>query len=161
MSITVNSEFGLSEEVTERIRKVFAGFPEVEEVIIYGSRAKGNYKNGSDIDFVFKGGQLSNNILSKINQKLDDLLLPSNDLVVSLEILFEVNTQLVPGKVFDMTYGRLHHKVLTEISSKGSRFGWRFYDEQRLRHEAILCIRNIFPAIPGRRPSVPAPGVKT
>jgi len=45
-------------------------------VLIYGSRAKGNFKPGSDIDFTLKGEKLTHNILSRINTKLDDLLLP-------------------------------------------------------------------------------------
>jgi predicted nucleotidyltransferase len=32
---------------------VLATFPEVEKVVVYGSRAKGNFKPGSDIDLTF------------------------------------------------------------------------------------------------------------
>lgn len=42
--------FGLSDENILKIRNVFAKFAEVEKVIIYGSRAKGNYRYNSDID---------------------------------------------------------------------------------------------------------------
>ena len=38
--------YGLDENVIQQIKSVLSNFPEVEEVIIYGSRAKGNYKNG-------------------------------------------------------------------------------------------------------------------
>ena len=45
--------------------------------MIYGSRAKGNYKNGSDIDLTLYGGKdLTLNILSKMLREIDDLLLP-------------------------------------------------------------------------------------
>ena len=70
------TEFGLSEETIKRIRKILSSFPEIEEVVIYGSRAKGNFKPGSDIDLTFKGEKLTHNILSRINITLDDLLLP-------------------------------------------------------------------------------------
>ena len=69
--------FGLKETTIEKIGAVFATFPQVDKAVLYGSRAKGNYKNGSDIDLCLYGGQdLTLTILSKINQELDSLLLP-------------------------------------------------------------------------------------
>lgn len=69
-------KFGLKDEVINNINAVFAQFPEVEEAIIYGSRAKGNYKPGSDIDIALKGYDLDLSKLNAIEIKLDDLLLP-------------------------------------------------------------------------------------
>jgi len=76
MIVKSRTEFGLNEDTLEKIREVFSSFPEVEKVLIYGSRAKGNFKAGSDIDLTLKGEKLTHNILSRINIKLDDLLLP-------------------------------------------------------------------------------------
>ena len=69
-------KFGLKEETIEKINGLFINFPQVEEVILYGSRAKGNYKTGSDIDLVLKGKNLDLSILYQITKKIDDLLLP-------------------------------------------------------------------------------------
>ncbi len=68
--------YGLKEKAIDQIKKVFKSYPEVEEAILYGSRAKGNYSNGSDIDLVLKGSKLDQTILRKIRRQLDDLLLP-------------------------------------------------------------------------------------
>jgi uncharacterized protein len=68
--------FGLKEGTIEKINSVFAQFPEVEKVILYGSRAKGNYRNGSDIDLTLIGEGLNLDVLNKIDMKIDDLLLP-------------------------------------------------------------------------------------
>jgi len=69
--------FGLKETTIEKICGVLAQFPQVEKAVIYGSRAKGNYKNGSDIDLTLRGGpDLTLDILYKIDGQLDDLLLP-------------------------------------------------------------------------------------
>ncbi len=68
--------FGLKEDYISKINNTFAYFPEVEEVIIYGSRAKGNNKNGSDIDLVITKGDVDFTQFNKITEKLDDLLLP-------------------------------------------------------------------------------------
>jgi predicted nucleotidyltransferase len=48
----------------------------VDEVVIYGSRAKGNYREGSDIDITLKGEKLTDNIYSKILIEIDDLNTP-------------------------------------------------------------------------------------
>ncbi|MEO8209426.1 MAG: nucleotidyltransferase domain-containing protein [bacterium] len=69
-------EFGLKENIIEQINSVFEKFPQIEEVVIYGSRAKGNYREGSDIDFTLKGKNLSHKLLNSISLKLDELFLP-------------------------------------------------------------------------------------
>ncbi len=72
-----HSENGLPESVLQKIRAVFDRFPQIEKAILYGSRAKGTYKNGSDIDLTLRGGaDLTLNILCKIANDLDDLFLP-------------------------------------------------------------------------------------
>ncbi|MBI2257801.1 MAG: nucleotidyltransferase domain-containing protein [Flavobacteriia bacterium] len=69
-------KFGLTEDTITKINSVFENHPEVEQVIIYGSRAKGTYREGSDIDITLKGNELSYTLLSKINQEIDDLNTP-------------------------------------------------------------------------------------
>jgi len=70
------SLYGLGPEVIKKINFVFQGFEEVEAVILYGSRAKGNFKPGSDIDLTLKGKNIDLHLLNKICLELDDLLLP-------------------------------------------------------------------------------------
>ena len=68
--------FGLKENIIHDIQQVFASFPEVNEVVLYGSRAKGNNKPGSDIDLTMKGENLNLSVVNTISLRLDDLLLP-------------------------------------------------------------------------------------
>ena len=68
--------FGLTNDSVDKIKKVFAAYPEVSEAILYGSRAKGNFKRGSDIDITLKGEGLDLCKLAKISNQLDDLSLP-------------------------------------------------------------------------------------
>ena len=69
-------KYGLNEQIITQINSVFAHYPEVEQVILYGSRAKGTYKNGTDIDLTLKGNRLDLAIINKISNDIDDLLLP-------------------------------------------------------------------------------------
>jgi len=70
-------KFGLQESTIERIRAIFAKYPQVEKTVLYGSRAKGNYRDGSDIDLtLFGGADLTLGVLHKMMDEIDDLLLP-------------------------------------------------------------------------------------
>ncbi|SEA30112.1 nucleotidyltransferase domain-containing protein [Alkalimonas amylolytica] len=68
--------FGLPADTVQRMQQVFARYPEIEEVVIYGSRAKGNFRPGSDIDLTLKGPKLDATLLSKLLADLDELNTP-------------------------------------------------------------------------------------
>jgi len=67
---------GLSAQTVEQIVATLAHYPEIEKVLLYGSRAKGNYRNGSDIDLTLFGEAINFSLLTRLNNELDDLLLP-------------------------------------------------------------------------------------
>ena len=68
--------FGLSKRNTECLQQVFVTYPEVQEVWLYGSRAKGNATEGSDIDLSLKGSQLTHRHQLQISEAIENLLLP-------------------------------------------------------------------------------------
>ena len=76
LSIDSPLPFGLKPEAIARINAVFACYPQVQRAILYGSRAKGTQQNGSDIDITLQGESLTLAQLLKIENELDDLLLP-------------------------------------------------------------------------------------
>ena len=47
----ITNRFGLKEATIEKIIAVFSQYPNIQKVLLYGSRAKGNYRNGSDTAF--------------------------------------------------------------------------------------------------------------
>lgn len=67
---------GLSAETVAKISEVFSRFPEVEKAVLYGSRARGNARPGSDIDLTLLGSRLGQELVGQIDDALDDLLLP-------------------------------------------------------------------------------------
>jgi predicted nucleotidyltransferase len=68
--------YGLTEDAIARIKAVFAACPEIDRVVLYGSRAKGTQRNGSDIDLTIEGEAMSPSQLLRLENALDDLLLP-------------------------------------------------------------------------------------
>ena len=69
-------KFGLRNDIIKQVNYIFARYPQIEKAIIYGSRAKGNYKTGSDIDLSLTGEDLSLSLIHAIELEIDDLLLP-------------------------------------------------------------------------------------
>lgn len=68
--------YGLPDQVIERIQSVFARYPQITRVVLYGSRAKGNFRDGSDIDLTIEGADVTLSMMLAIENELDDLLLP-------------------------------------------------------------------------------------
>jgi type I restriction enzyme S subunit len=96
-------QYGLKDTDIQKIRQVLASYKEVEQAVIYGSRAKGNYKPASDIDLTLMGEGLDLRLQYRIEDDLDDLLLPYK-MDVSVFCLI-ANTDLIGhiervGKVF-------------------------------------------------------------
>ena len=69
-------KYGLKNQTIEAIWEVFRMHPQIGVAVLYGSRAKGNYRPNSDIDITLKGENLDLTELFKIENELDDLLLP-------------------------------------------------------------------------------------
>ena len=71
-----SEEFGLSAKTHSALSSLFIRYPKIERVVLYGSRAKGNYRPGSDIDLTLIAPTLSLSDLMKIQNEIDDLMLP-------------------------------------------------------------------------------------
>lgn len=67
---------GLSTQTVQKISQVLARYPEIEKAVLYGSRAKGDFKHGSDIDLTLSGPALTHDHCAAVADALDDLLLP-------------------------------------------------------------------------------------
>lgn len=98
------STYGISNRSYERILKVLGQFPEINEVKIFGSRAKGNYNTGSDIDLAISGENISGKLIFKINSLLNQRL-------------------SIPYKIDVVDYGNLSHtKLKDHIRRRGKVF---------------------------------------
>ncbi len=84
------AQSGLKASTIAAICAVFARYPQVEKAILYGSRARGNYTHGSDIDLTLCGGpDLTLDVLYQISNELDDVLLPYT---IDLSIFAQIAT---------------------------------------------------------------------
>ena len=68
--------YGLKEETLAEIRRVLARHPEIERAVLYGSRAKGTCRLGSDVDLVLVGAGLDGRTLSQIAEAFEESTLP-------------------------------------------------------------------------------------
>lgn len=96
---------GLSRETIDKLQAIFLGHPKIQKVLLYGSRAKGNFKNGSDIDLTLVAPDLGVSELLKIENEIDDLLLPYK---VDLSLHHMIDNQELKEHI---------HRVALEFSS--------------------------------------------
>jgi len=68
--------FGLTNRDLETLRSIFNRYPEIENVVLFGSRAQGNYKSGSDIDLAVMDVDIEDTTLRRINSDLEETSLP-------------------------------------------------------------------------------------
>jgi predicted nucleotidyltransferase len=74
--VSADLPFGLPPATLDKLNSVFARHPAIASVLIYGSRAKGNYRLGSDIDLTIKGEEIPFAEFMQIEDQIDDLMLP-------------------------------------------------------------------------------------
>ena len=75
-------KFGLSDTVIRELQDVFRRHTNIKKVLIFGSRSKGNYREGSDIDLAVIGDNIDYNQLLTILCEIDDL-----ELLYSIDLL--------------------------------------------------------------------------
>jgi predicted nucleotidyltransferase len=68
----MKNKFGLLENDMSEIVDVLSQFSSIEKAVLFGSRAKGNFKNGSDIDIAIFGNDLNSDIDYKISYQLNE-----------------------------------------------------------------------------------------
>lgn len=71
-------KFGLSDTVIKELQDVFRRHANIEKVLIFGSRSKGNYRAGSDIDLAVIGKDIDYRKLLDLSTEIDDLELLYN-----------------------------------------------------------------------------------
>lgn len=82
-------EFGLPERTCAIVRQILASYPQIEKAVLYGSRAKGNYKAGSDIDLTLFGAALDHQSLMSIASALEESDIPYT---VDLSLFEQIET---------------------------------------------------------------------
>ena len=67
---------GLPDYVLQDLRRIFVNHSAVQRVVLYGSRAKGNFRPNSDIDLMVIAPEISWREFNEIEAEIDDLLMP-------------------------------------------------------------------------------------
>lgn len=75
-------KFGLSDTVIKELQDVFRQYANIKKVLIFGSRSKGNYRAGSDIDLAVIGTNIDYRQLLEIQTQIDDL-----EMLYSIDLL--------------------------------------------------------------------------
>ncbi len=71
-----SSKTGLSDVQISLIKSVIESCPRVREAVLFGSRAMGSHRYGSDIDIALDGDELKIEDILRLHSLIDDLNLP-------------------------------------------------------------------------------------
>ncbi len=82
-------EFGLPDSTCTAVRQILASYPQIEKAVLYGSRAKGNDRTGSDIDLTLFGTALDHRLLLSIASALEESDIPYT---VDLSLFEQIET---------------------------------------------------------------------
>jgi len=70
-------KYGLSERTLSTLNAILKRYPSIKEAVLYGSRAEGNYRNGSDIDLSLKTNEgFTHRNLLRLMEDFDDSDMP-------------------------------------------------------------------------------------
>ena len=111
----MKNKFGLLNADLEMLISILELYPKVERAIIFGSRAKGNNKHGSDVDIALKGAELDFDSLTKISYQLNE--------ETQMPYLFDI-----------LNYHKISEPALTEHID---RIGLEIYSRQKKQHSPI------------------------
>ena len=67
-------KFGISEKSLNIIIQTLSGHPEIKKAAVFGSRAIGNYKNGSDLDLAIYGSMVTEKTVRNLSVQLNEEL---------------------------------------------------------------------------------------
>ena len=84
------NSFGLSEDAYQILLNTFRSYSEVQRVIVYGSRAKGNYTSRSDMDLVISNSKISRHQLGEIRDVLEESDFPY---LVDLQVYEDITNE--------------------------------------------------------------------
>lgn len=88
------NDFGLPEHTFLLIKNYLSQFEEINGIKIFGSRAKGNFKNGSDIDIALFGEKITDKLVQHISFELDELPTPYKFDVINYKKIDNENLKL-------------------------------------------------------------------
>ncbi len=135
--------YGLSEKTITGIQTVLSRYPSVDKAVLYGSRAKGNYKHGSDIDLTLMGERVTSQERGRIADELDDLMLPYT---IDLSIFEAIeNTKLREHieRVGVVLYSGWEVRTLGEVCDFQRGLTYAKNDEVDISENIVLRATNI------------------
>jgi len=66
--------YGLRKTDIQYIIEALQSFNDIDQAILFGSRAMGNYKQGSDVDMAIKGKELADTTIYRLSDLLNEEL---------------------------------------------------------------------------------------
>ena len=66
----------ISEKLKLELKNIFSKYPEIDKVLLFGSRARNDHRVNSDVDICLFGKNVNHLILAKVSMDIDELNTP-------------------------------------------------------------------------------------
>lgn len=84
-------KFGLENSIIENIIHILKKYKEIDSAKLFGSRARGDFRESSDIDIALFGDKLTHSINTKVFYEIDNLYLPYKIDLINFNTLTDEN----------------------------------------------------------------------
>lgn len=74
--------FGLKDSIIIKIKNILSKYKEIEKALIFGSRARGDYKKTSDIDIAIFADNITSTRLNLLRNDFDEL-----DIIYTIDVV--------------------------------------------------------------------------
>jgi uncharacterized protein len=98
--------FGLTLRDMQTIQEILLRYPEIQTVMLFGSRAKGNFNAGSDIDLAIINEGVSEKTIQSLLSDFEDSTLPYFVDVISYATLTDSSLKAQINKTGKLLYQR-------------------------------------------------------
>ncbi|MCH7401210.1 restriction endonuclease subunit S [Belliella kenyensis] len=139
-------KFGLSDIIVEKLQNIFAENAKVDKAIVFGSRAKGNYKEGSDIDIAIKGQDFNFDDTLSLHQKFDDTNIPYKVDLINYHTIKEPELKDHIDRVGIELYSRWKEVKLGEFIETINGYAFKstdFLDNEKPNSLPVIKIKNV------------------
>lgn len=80
----------ISEKLKLELENIFSEYEEIEKVLLFGSRARDDYRVNSDVDICLFGKSITHLILAKVSMDVDELNTPLSFDILSFNEITKV-----------------------------------------------------------------------
>jgi type I restriction enzyme S subunit len=139
-------KFGLEQNIIDKLIAVFEQHPKVDKALVFGSRAKGNYRTDSDIDIAIKGQDLNTDDIIAMSVAFEEKGITHKIDLINYDTIKEPELKDHIDRVGIDLYSRWRESKLGDYIETINGFAFKstdFFDSELPNSLPIIKIKNV------------------